>query len=183
MKLRLKVHTQLQAVLLFTTILLAACSDVVFLSPQPQDAFDLYQIPENYQGTYINADSDTMWIYTDKIVLSFLNRPLEINLYDKNVKIRRAEEYFVLNLQLDKYWGVYLGKLSGEHLEVASLDFSSLKAADIEWLNRQADARTPDEEENQGKIKLILQPSTQVFREMINKGLYKNVTLYYRQKP
>jgi hypothetical protein len=183
LKSQLKVHPHLQAVLLFITLLLAACSDVVFVSPQPQDAPDLYQIPENYQGIYINSDSDTMRIYPDKFVLTFLNNPLEINLSDENVKIRRAGEYFALNLHLDKYWGVYLGKQSGEQLEVASLDFSSLSEADIEWLKRQAGAETPVGEENKGKIRLILKPSPEIFNEMIKKGLFKNVTLLHRQKP
>ncbi|MEJ5304113.1 MAG: hypothetical protein HPY80_12260 [Bacteroidales bacterium] len=108
---------------------------------------------------------------------------MEINLSDENVKIRSAGEYFALNIFLDKYWEVYLGKQSGEQLEVASLDFSSLSEADIKWLKRQAGAETPVGEENQGKIRLILKPSPEIFNEMIKKGLFKNVTFYQRQKP
>ena len=174
-------HSQLQWPLLTATILFCACSDVVFESPQPIGANDLRQLPEEYTGVYLNADSDTLWIDTGKITLSFFDKPVEINLSDTNVKLRKKGDLFILNIPSDKYWELYLGQFMGDSLEVAYMDYKTLSQEAIDWLKQHAGGQEPIPEDSPAKVKLILHPSADALEKMIQKGYFNNESVFYRK--
>ncbi len=174
-------NLQLQWPLLTATILFCACSDVVFVSPQPIGANDLRHLPEEYTGVYLNADSDTLWINTGKITLFFFNKPVEINLSDTNVKLRKKGDLFILNIPSDKYWELYLGQFMGDSLEVAYMDYKTLSQEAIDWLKQHAGGQESIPESSPAKVKLILHPPADVLEKMLQKGYFNKKSVFYRK--
>ena len=114
-----------------------SCKFVLFTSPQPLKAYDIYRIPEEKSGYYVDDQNDTLLIvYPDSIQFNFMfQRLITFNLDDPTVILRKKGHWYVLNVKDSAGWYVFPARVSGDKIKVYQLYYLSadtVKAEKIE---------------------------------------------------
>jgi hypothetical protein len=111
--------------LLITT--LSGCIEVKFRESQPKGVAVLMEIPDDFRGTYLNEDGDTLIINATDFVL--LNRESECNkLTEKEalsdrLLIKVWKDYLFFNQNEDSLWTVALiQKITDDHFIFSLID-------------------------------------------------------------
>ncbi len=114
--------------LIFTALVLFTnCSFIKFTSPQPLKAYDIYRIPDDKTGYYVDNEGDTLLIvYPDSIKFNYMfERWITFQFDDPSVLLRKKGHWYVLNVQDSIGWYVFPARVCGNKIKVYQLYYLS----------------------------------------------------------
>jgi hypothetical protein len=94
-------------------LLLASCDQVIFPEPQPKKVKPLAEIPPVLQGTYLDQDGDSLFVYSNHFAFTWDDQAdlEEYYLSDENVLKAYHDHYFyntVIDLDSGRFWLTYI---------------------------------------------------------------------------
>jgi len=158
-------------ILLFVIVFISSCVEVKFEEAQPQGVKALKSIPNNFQGTYLLGDNDTVQISPNSFQFS---KPLEnkTNIYElSNVFIlKKWQNTYFVNLKDEdsKYWSVFFIKKNTENkLTIEFLGHSCSDSTSIQRLGEITLLKTY-KKENEDEDGYIIKPSKKELKQILN---------------
>ncbi len=157
-------------ILLFVIVFISSCVEVKFEEAQPQGVKALESIPNNFQGTYLLGDSDTVQISSNSFQFS---KPLggKKEAYElSNIFIlKKWQNTYFVNLKEEdaKYWSVFFIKKNKEHkLMIGFLGYSDSDTTSIQRLGEitQLKSYPKGGEEDDG---YVINPSKKELKQIL----------------
>lgn len=162
--------------ILVSSAFIASCSDVVFDQPQPISKNDLTVLKDSWNGSYY--DGDELFARLEREGFYWQDRNKLVPWSSDSVHLRRVSGKYVLSMQSDNGWDVYILERNADRLTLGSFDKpeSMNKEGYFEQL-KESIAHSQMRGE-----KLVLQPTKREFRKLIRKeDLLDRVVLERKQ--
>lgn len=162
--------------LLFVSVFFTSCSDVVFDQPQPISKNDVSSLKHAWHGSYF--DGDELFARLESEGFYWQDRDRMVPWSSDSVHLRKMNGKYVLSMQSDNGWDVYILERNADQLTLASFEkpesmrkeeyFEQLKAS-IAYSQMRGET-------------LVLQPTKREFKKLVrNKELLKRVKLERRE--
>jgi hypothetical protein len=112
---------------------ISSCSNLVYQKPVPQHNQVLTTFPKNLQGTYVDSNQDTLFIYPRSYQYGKVGRmgsfSGELN---KELILKNQGSYYFLNFQdNDGFWELIGAKLDSDQLILYFVDIKTKEDVDI----------------------------------------------------
>lgn len=154
---------------------LSSCSVLTYEESVPEQARELKEFPEEYRGTYQEAEDAGMVLEVQKDKFKYGEFSGEIG---KNVVVKPYQKYMVINIQDDAgYWIVYLAERSKDgNLFVWVPESEGIE----ERINQITPSQVYYDEE--GELERVhIQPNDMAFKQIVESGIYGNSVTFIRQ--
>ena len=158
-------------ILLFIT----SCDQVIFPEPQPKKVRALAQIPQVLQGTYIDHNGDSLFVYPDHFIYTDdgLFNQRKVYLSDSSVLKFYDEHYFynmVLDLDSGRFWLTYILSLKDDD---AGFDLLAMNPDDIVKLAKlqEITSKVKDVEEGDSEYYLF-DPKRRHYKKIISDSIF-----------
>ncbi|MEZ4907265.1 MAG: hypothetical protein R2771_06430 [Saprospiraceae bacterium] len=162
-------------------ILLSSCSSVLFKNPQPSNGTSIFEYPKSLQGTYIDEDEDTLFVFptstkygNDSEIFSN-NDTLEAGY----LELRKFNDYYILNFKDSLYWDIVLVKPEGGNLKTYYIDLEQLGDENAEDVEQSAITKVKKytkilriENTSDDNHNYIINPSPKELETMIKMGIF-----------
>lgn len=173
-------------------LVLSACHDFYFKSPQPQQGKELKTIPAELTGTYFEKSGDSVTVNQKEPLIITRNsydlktsdpdtRDMKVSgtLKPGKVVLKKLDDYYVLsqkvenplNSKHDSVWEVYVLKYTGN-----GLILYNLTSEEREFMVDSVKGITGVQEETAGSDKIyLLNPSKKQFKKLLNNDLFNKI--------
>jgi hypothetical protein len=109
-----------------TILLLSACDQVIFPEPQPRKEKPLTEIPDELQGTFLDEDNDTLFVFKQRFsYYSDLANMENIFISDSAVlKMYKGRYYYSTRISLkgEQYWLSYMLLPTAQGFDLYTMD-------------------------------------------------------------
>ena len=169
----MKIHRAIVALLL--SLFLASCDDILFEHPQPpwvsknESAF-----PEKVRGIYASEKKDSIRISASSIGPLHPGEHDVIFTLSDSLLLRMDKENYYLNMRVDGYWDVTLGRIKGD-----SLISYTLNGKDEE-VRKAVEEITPLKVMKGDTGNYVINPSAEGFRKILDKNIFKQGDVYLK---
>lgn len=164
--------------------ILASCSGVRFMQPQPKDAHQLSSFPKKYQGVFVDEKGkDTLTIYSN----AFLMTKELHSLADNDVVLKKLKKFRVLSKKTDKEegaaWEVFLLECNRDTLMVYAISFDGKSEREHIYAQIEAELETKKVYSSNGNLEyLLIDPTKKQLKTLIDKDVFTVQLRYFRIK-
>jgi hypothetical protein len=150
-----------------------SCTDIKYKNSQPNEVDLLSEFPEQFRGTYLNSDGDTLQIGdvwfrygNDKTSPMYTRKELRKG----NVELKKFKKYYVLSLKERELWNIIPFSYKKEKLFVYGIDAEHKKEADIVKDDIEEITKVERKLKSDGKVdKYVIDPTSKEFEDMLDK--------------
>lgn len=127
----MKIHIVLKSLFILSifSIAFGSCVMVKFQTQQPVNSLPLNSFPKDLQGTFVDNESDTLYI--SECCIEYTNDNISFSegkekLKKDSLELRKFGSDYLLNIKDDKYWQIVLFKCQTDQIHSYYMDIESL---------------------------------------------------------
>jgi len=147
-------------------LFLASCSNVVFEHTIPEDQVALKKFPKELQGTYLDAENDTLNIFDTQYSYGELkgNKLLEGKL-GNDLVLKQLDHYYFLNFKNENgYWEMIAARKTEDGITLKCVDVKNKDQ--IKNINKYISKGKAKSLKKDGKF--LIKPENQELLEILN---------------
>ncbi|MGQ1888988.1 hypothetical protein ACT29H_00950 [Thermophagus sp. OGC60D27] len=148
---------------------LASCTPVRFDQPQPEGARDLARFPKELSGFYVDEEGDTLLVTSQGFEYGFGNMDSEClkrSLLSGNMVLKKYKNYYVLSMQEEEEWDVFLIENGDDGFDLRLIDIGSKDRGKIDLLSKITGVETIKNSEGDVAYFLV-RPTRSEFKRMV----------------
>ncbi|MFP4556001.1 MAG: hypothetical protein ACLFNU_03925 [Bacteroidales bacterium] len=160
--------------LIIISLTLGSCISVRFENPQPIDADRITEFPGYLAGVYSSEENDTLQIRRQSFKYKEDTVDISGKVSAEEFVLKQLGNFYVLSIQSNDIWDVYLLKKVNDSINVFSFQFDRDKTDDLlDELNRITQVKQVKDEDGELDY-LLVNPTGSEFSMMISSGIISN---------
>lgn len=172
---------------------LGSCVMVKFQTQQPVNAPALLTFPKELQGTFLDTESDTLFI--SECCIEYTNDNIAISegkekLLKDSLELRKFNGDYLLNVKDDKYWQIIVFKVGKDEIHSYYMDIESLMDKYVYIEDEQVrEKKVIDKLKTYTSVKKIpegedyfylINPNYEQLKKLVNSDLFTEVNVFTR---
>ena len=147
-------------------VLLGSCSNIVFNEAVPQDQDALNEFPKEIQGLYLDAENDTLEIFSNKYAYGEMNgNTLLEGELGSDLILKQFEAFYFLNFKNDHgFWEMIAAQKTTNGLKLMCIDIEN--KTEVKNINKHIKKGKAKSLKNNGKF--LINPDSEELLKILN---------------